>query len=138
LSVAAKERSEEELLTMLGFAVGSTVKKFKVDNNLSDEEIAECSESIYDEYYWYNIEDIKLCCEMVIRGRFGKVYNRVDIPMVLGWFEQYDQLRTSNWAEKRDGAHAETKDSSPRQRSDENKVSRLAAVFGGLKDFFRP
>lgn len=68
---------------------------FSVGRGLTDEAIEELCELIIEEYYFFNLSDVKLVFKKAKKGNFGKSYDRVDGQIILEWFSAYNELRLS-------------------------------------------
>ena len=55
--------------------------------------MAQTADLILDEYYNLNIYVIKLCFNMSKSGKFGKVYDRIDGQVIMGWLSEYEAQR---------------------------------------------
>lgn len=65
---------------------------FNVGKNLSNTQITITAELIMSQYWYFKIEDIKLCLR---RAMFKeKLFDRLDGNIILGWFMEYDAERT--------------------------------------------
>lgn len=68
---------------------------FKVNPEfkLNDDEIVDLVMSLSKEYYHYRVQDFAIFVRNAKSGRYGKAYNRLDVPMVWEWIKKYDQQR---------------------------------------------
>jgi hypothetical protein len=41
------------------------------------------------DYTHERVEDVIMCLKMVKEGKFGKIYNRIDLPVLMGWWKEY-------------------------------------------------
>ena len=41
------------------------------------------------EYSHERVEDVIMCLKLVKEGKFGKIYNRIDLPVLMGWWKEY-------------------------------------------------
>lgn len=65
---------------------------FYVGKNLSNPQVTITAELIMSQYWYFKIEDIKLCLR---RAMFKeKLFDRLDGNIILGWFSEYDAERT--------------------------------------------
>lgn len=65
---------------------------FNVGKNLSNTQVTITAELIMSQYWYFKIEDIKLCLR---RAMFKeKLFDRLDGNIILGWFMEYDAERT--------------------------------------------
>lgn len=85
------------------------------------------------------LEDIAVFCHVVLRGRFGKVYDRFDYPMMMEWLEAYRDERWRAMVEYNEAIHAQRKTQSmfPNAKQEQppelRKLDSLSGVVGDLK-----
>ena len=60
---------------------------------MGETQIAQTVDMIIEDYYYLNIEDFKLCFSDAKKGRFGKVYDRIDGNVIYERIEQYAKNR---------------------------------------------
>lgn len=63
---------------------------FKVKSTLTDSDIVELVNRILNDYWHLKLEDIKACFYNAKWGRYEQNYNKLEIPIVMRWIEQYD------------------------------------------------
>jgi hypothetical protein len=57
--------------------------------NLNSYQIFEIADILLEESKYMRLEDIVFCFKRAKQGKYGKFYNRMDVPTVLGIWEQY-------------------------------------------------
>lgn len=65
---------------------------FNTGQNMNQDQIAQLTELILEDYYYMKIDDLKLCFKNAMKGRYGQVY-RIDGAVVLNWIEKYSAER---------------------------------------------
>lgn len=65
---------------------------FNVGKNLSNPQITLTAELIMSQYWYFKIEDIKLCLRRAMSKE--KLFDRLDGNIILGWLREYDTERT--------------------------------------------
>lgn len=78
----------------LSKAINKCVGTFKVGQKMDKADLMETAQIIMNDYYYLKPEEIKYVLEGAKRGDYGQVFNRVDLPVVLGWFKSYDEKRS--------------------------------------------
>ncbi len=68
---------------------------FSIGKNLSDRQLELLGEFILEDYYYLTIADLKLCFKNAIKGKYGKVYDRIDVQIVCEWLSTYAENRAS-------------------------------------------
>jgi len=67
---------------------------------LTDIQIKMTAEFIYEDYNGLNIADINLCFKNGMKGKYGKLFNRIDGQIILMWLSEYTGER-AEFAENR-------------------------------------
>jgi len=62
---------------------------FQVDNMISTDGLYSLCSIITAEYKSLSLEEIAICMNNAKLGNYGKVYNRLDGAIILGWLKQY-------------------------------------------------
>lgn len=65
------------------------IKFFNVGKSMSDEQVAQTIILIQDDYWMLKPEDFKLCFDNAKKGKYGKVYDRIDGQVILEWLHNY-------------------------------------------------
>lgn len=60
---------------------------------MGQEQLVQTIQLIIEDFYYFNIEDFKLCFNNAKRGRYGKVYDRLDGNVIYEWLETYSKER---------------------------------------------
>lgn len=61
----------------------------------NDEELIFCVRSIFEEHPTLKLEEIRTCFDMVRKGKFGKLYERLKTPEILDFLRRYEgEVRT--------------------------------------------
>ncbi len=70
---------------------------FKVnpEYKLNESEIFDTVIKISKDYYFYKLHDFAIFVENAKSGRYGKSYNRLDIPTIYEWLVKYDTIRSA-------------------------------------------
>ena len=76
------------------------LKFFNVRNTMTDDQLMEVSELLYETWPQYKLSDFIFFCKEVKKGNIGKVWDRVDGNMIIGWFKEYDDKKMQ-WLESR-------------------------------------
>jgi len=56
-------------------------------------QIARAADLILEKFYYFKIEDFKLCFENAKMGFYGQVFGRIDLQILFGWLTQYENER---------------------------------------------
>ncbi|MDH6310573.1 hypothetical protein M2451_003337 [Dysgonomonas sp. PFB1-18] len=69
-------------------------KMIHAKRHLSDEQIEEIALEVVSTYYYFTIADIHLIFKWAKMGKYGTLYESIDMPKVMNWFEKYDDMRS--------------------------------------------
>ena len=63
----------------------------KVGKRISAHIVIELAEDILEVYWRLKIDEIALALKNGRRGKYGKIYDRLDSPTIMGWIDAYDK-----------------------------------------------
>lgn len=98
----SKDFGENHALAALVIVVNDLVDFFNVANSMGQEQVAYTVRMIRDEYYYFTIEDFKVCFDNAKKGRYGKLYGGIDGRVIMEWLSQYAEERMQAFAEHND------------------------------------
>lgn len=78
----------------LNVVIADLVSFFNLGKNMNDQQIKQTSQLIISEYWFLKPEDFKLCFNQAKKGRYGKVFDRIDGMVIMEWLNQYCLERT--------------------------------------------
>lgn len=84
-----KESGETKARALMAYMIGDAIKALNVGKTMNDIQIARASDLILEEYYFLKPDDFKLCFNRAITGKYGAIYDRIDIQIICGWLNQY-------------------------------------------------
>lgn len=76
---------------IIAIAVSEVVQFFNVGKTMNDKQVAITSDLIIDRFYYLKLEEIKYCFHRAMCS--GKVYDRMDGNILIGWLNEYDAER---------------------------------------------
>ena len=94
---------------ILTIAVIDVVDFFNVGKTMGSEQITQTVEFILSDFWMLKIDDIKLCFDNAKRGKYGKVYDRMDGAVILEWLGTHFEARTGHVTGKHEAEHARHK-----------------------------
>jgi hypothetical protein len=68
---------------------------FSVSEPMEEIQIAITSDLILEDFYYMQLDDLVVCFRNAIKGRYGKIYNRIDPSIVIAWLKQYANDRAN-------------------------------------------
>lgn len=93
LATVKKTNGEDAQLAVVVKLINQVVMSFNIGKNMNANQILDAAKEIISDYYFLKIEELKTCFEMGRKGKFGKVYDRVDLMILCEWLAKYDELR---------------------------------------------
>jgi hypothetical protein len=69
--------------------VGELADSFNIGKNMTAGQMVDTAQMILNEYPELKIDDVALCFSKAKKGRYGKVYDRLDGPIVFEWLELF-------------------------------------------------
>ena len=76
---------------IISIAISEVVQFFNVGKIMNDVQVAITAELIIDRFYYLKLEEIKYCFQRAMCS--GKVYDRLDGNIIIGWLNEYDSER---------------------------------------------
>lgn len=73
--------------------VNDTLDFFNVPETMNAKQVALTVDLIIDTYPYMQVDDIALCFRNAMKGNYGRIYNRIDGQIILGWLREYNKER---------------------------------------------
>jgi hypothetical protein len=101
----------ERVHRMLSGAVQVAMESLNINKTLSANQIIDLVDALIDSSREDNlaVEDIVLFLQKLVRGEAGKLFNSIDIPRFMEYFEDYRQQRHSEYLRAKEEIHAQHK-----------------------------
>lgn len=93
LAVIRKEYGEQSLQAILVIILTDLIRFFNVGKTTGQEQLVQTIRLIIEDFYYFNIDDFKLCFNNAKRGFYGKVYDRIDGNIIYEWLQKYSEER---------------------------------------------
>ena len=96
---ALKARGKQIARDLISYVLAMYNASIKIpsENKMDGVDIVEAGYILIEKMEYYRIEDLILCLRMAKEGKFGPIYNRVDIPTILMAWGQYVELHQKNF-----------------------------------------
>jgi len=91
----AKEVSEQFAISFLNMILLDLSDFFNIGKGLSPQQILWLSKEIKKDYYYLKPTELKLCFDNAKKGKYGKLYDRLDGMIIYEWIETYLSERTN-------------------------------------------
>lgn len=93
LAVFRKEKGEMTLYALMTIMINDLLDFFSTGKTMGERQMVTTIRMIVDDFYYFNIEDFKLCFDNAKRGKYGKIYDRVDGNIIFEWLKKYSEER---------------------------------------------
>ena len=137
LPALAKLYGPEKIATVLNLAITRALNTFNLRVGMNPDQIAELSYSIIEEAEadQLAIQDVLLFLDGMVKYKYGKVYDRMDMPTFFEMFEVYRQQRHDEFVNFMEEQHAQNKSygDSNRMSTDIDKEANRNAMNEYLK-----
>lgn len=78
---------------IISLLISDVVHFFNVGKTMNDIQVAMTCDLIIDAYPYLKLEDLKLCFKNAMLLKYGKLYDRIDGAIIIGWLMGYTQER---------------------------------------------
>jgi hypothetical protein len=129
-SVRRKLGEEVRFNALIYEMVADLVLSFNVGKNMGNDQIVKTVDTIKTDYYFLKISELKFIFSEASKGRYGKVFDRIDLAIICGWIDEFiiqrdDMLTDQRIAEQK---YQET------MKPDENSPAlSFASIIADLK-----
>lgn len=93
MAVIKKRYGEQFLFAFLTIAIVDLIEFFNVGKTMGEAQVVSTIRLLVDDFYYLNVEDFKLCFNNAKRGKYGKVYDRIDGNTIYEWLNKYSTER---------------------------------------------
>ena len=118
-----KVLGNQEVVKVIATIIINTAEFLNVPK-LTDVQIKMTAEFIYEEYDYLNIADLNLCFKNAMKGKYGKLFNRLDGQIIMMWLEEY-RVERDEFAEERSYQKHMALTSHEKERQYDGFVDRL-------------
>lgn len=93
LAAISREQGEAKARALLVLLVKDMLDFFNLTETMADRQVAVTVDLIIEEYPYMQADDIALCFRNAMKGKYGKLYNRIDGQVIMGWLREYNRER---------------------------------------------
>ena len=93
LAEIRREKGAAVTRSILVLLVNDTLDFFNVPETMNAKQVAITVDLIIDTYPYMQVDDITLCFRNAMKGNYGRIYNRIDGQIILGWLREYNKER---------------------------------------------
>lgn len=87
------EGGEAYMIAVIMTIIKDVADNLNIGKSLNNQQLAFCARQIAAEYYFLKISEIRFCFMQGLMGRYGQIYDRIDISILMTWLGQYDSER---------------------------------------------
>lgn len=91
--VSMKAKNPEMADNVLKLMVAKTARAFNIARNIEPIQVVDTVETIQQEFYYLKLSEVFYVLKQAKMGYFGKTYERIDEPTIIGWFQSYAEER---------------------------------------------
>ena len=100
LATVRKYQEEQTALDAIVEIISFAAALVNTERNLTPMQVEYIAAEIMEQYFYLTLGDIRFLMKQGIAGKYGEIYGRLDVPVVMGWVEKYADDR-ANHAETR-------------------------------------
>lgn len=100
LATLGRERGDAIARAVLVLILNDMLDFFNAGNDMNDTQVALTVDFILEEYPYMQADDITLCFRNAMKGKYGKLYNRIDGQIIMGWLREYNIERCTSASEQ--------------------------------------
>ena len=129
----------KETLAVLVVALSKSFAAMNLNRPMNPEQILELAETIIDSSKedFLALEDVVLFLQGLMRGKYGALYESMDIPKFMEKFEIYRELRHQALVRIRDEQQSNWKSSGDLTRISDNEDREKELSRGAMADYLR-
>lgn len=88
-----KEQGELSANAFISFILTDLVMSFNVGKTMNEAQIIEATKLLQQDYYFLKPSELKYCFNNAKMGKYGQLYDRIDMAVIFGWIEKYLEER---------------------------------------------
>lgn len=95
LSTVRKYHGDETAKYAVKEIIAEAASMLNIGKNLQAHQIEFMADEVLRDWYFLTLAEIKYLMRQGITGKYGELYDRLDVAVVSGWFERYNEQRTA-------------------------------------------
>lgn len=84
-----------EFTAFMSFSITDLVMSFNIGKTMNQSQVGHAVRAIQEDYFYLKPTELKYCFENAKRGRYGTLYDRIDLAVICEWIEMYLVERTN-------------------------------------------
>lgn len=109
LATIKKYRGEGKMKAVVRVLLQRVLDFLNVGRGMDQKQIESTVNFIWEEYYYLTVGDVKVCLKNGAKGKYGKLFDRIDGMIILDWFGMYDDERMVETERRSHLSHLEKK-----------------------------
>lgn len=105
LAALKKYQSVDFMEASVGRLIAMYAGLLNIGKNLQPFQIGTIASELCADYYYLTLAEVQYVMKQGVKGSYGKLYDHLDISIILGWFAQYDAERAEIAASRAREAH---------------------------------
>ncbi len=85
-----RQRDKPALLKALSLLITQLGNSFNVGKNVDTLQVYECATLLAEKYWYLRLEEFVYVFKQARLGKYGKVYDRLDVQVISDWLTTYD------------------------------------------------
>jgi hypothetical protein len=91
---------ELKMIACISALIVQAASLLSVGKATNEYQVKEAAKLIYSEYYFLTVADLKVALMNGIMGKFGQIYDRIDVSVIFQWLNAYVDQRAAYFEEK--------------------------------------
>lgn len=139
LPALAQSYGTEKIAAVLAKAITKTLANFNLRVGMNADQILELAYALIDSANEDQLafEDIMLFLDGMVKAKYGKVYDRMDIPTFFEMLENYRDERHRQYVRFKDEQNAQFKSSGDQNRSSDDVTSEKDQFRNAMKNYMQ-
>lgn len=89
----ARNMGQATARATVGYLIAEALEFFNATETMNDRQVAMTVDLILEEYPYMQPDDLKLCFRNAMKMKYGRLYNRIDGQIIMGWLREYNRER---------------------------------------------
>lgn len=130
---------QDKIVTVLSLAITKALSNFNLRVGMDSDQVVELSLQLIDSANEDQLafEDIMLFLDGMVKSKYGKVYDRMDIPTFFEMLEIYREQRHKEYMDKKYEQESQFKSYGDSNRSSEDKEKERDQFRVAMKNYMR-
>lgn len=134
LSVISASRGKPFTIAAVAMLIVDMTKAYNVGRPMTEDQAVDLAEEIVADYFFVKLEDVCAFCSLCRKGKYGKVFDRLDPGVFYEWWAKYIATREDHVMRKNYDYSYEQ----PAERKEEEAgLSNASFAISTVKEFMK-